>query len=103
MKILVLLAALAVLAAALTVPAGADHNTPPRNEPGLQLDAHFGERAFQLGARLLTSERTFGAWLSADTKGPRLEGRLERDGRPLEFSWDGTKVREFFERWLPRQ
>jgi hypothetical protein len=95
------------IAALAAVPAAAEHNGPARGEPGVQLDADFGERAFHLGARLLTPERTWGAWLWGENGpgGPKLDGRLEGEGKPLDFTVDAARVRAFlerFERWLPR-
>ena len=105
MKTRILLGVLGLAIVMWAAPAVANHNGPARGEPGLHLDADIGERAFHLGARLLLPERAWGAWLWGESGpgGPRLEGRLEGGGRPLDFTLDAREIRELFERWLPRR
>lgn len=105
MKTSLLLLGIVGLAAMMwAAPAAADHNGPARPESGLQLDADIGERAFHLGARLVLAERAWGAWLWGESGpgGTRLDGRLEGGDRPLDFSFDARRARDFFERWLPK-
>jgi len=92
MKTRILLGVLGLAIVMWAAPAVANHNGPARGEPGLHLDADIGERAW-------------GAWLWGESGpgGPRLEGRLEGGGRPLDFTLDAREIRELFERWLPRR
>lgn len=85
----------AALALALAVVAGVAPRAlaepaDPRGPADATLELRIGDDRFRLGGRVVTPDGLWGFWLDGARReqGLALQGRVQRDGRGLNFSLD---------------